>query len=85
MVRGMLISQEPGSSCGLAHFAALPARLSLSYQWAQARFFVYQPNRTASGSPLLSGINRNVSIALENSAFEHTHAESRMKVVGPAN
>lgn len=30
-------------------------------------------------------INRDVSIALENSAFEHTHVESRMKVVGPAN
>jgi hypothetical protein len=29
-------------------------------------------------------INRDVSIALENSAFEHTHVESRMKVVGPA-
>jgi hypothetical protein len=30
-------------------------------------------------------INRDVSIALENSAFQHTHVESRMKVVGPAN
>lgn len=30
-------------------------------------------------------INRDVSIALENRAFEHTHVESRMKVVGPAN
>jgi hypothetical protein len=30
-------------------------------------------------------INRDVSVALENSAFEHTHVESRMKVVGPAN
>jgi hypothetical protein len=30
-------------------------------------------------------INRDVSIGLENSAFEHTHVESRMKVVGPAN
>jgi hypothetical protein len=29
-------------------------------------------------------INRRVSIALENSRFEHTHVESRMKVVGPA-
>jgi hypothetical protein len=29
-------------------------------------------------------INRQVSIALENSRFEHTHVESRMKVVGPA-
>jgi hypothetical protein len=28
-------------------------------------------------------INRQVSIALENSRFEHTHVESRMKVVGP--
>jgi hypothetical protein len=28
-------------------------------------------------------INRQVSIALENSGFEHTHVESRMKVVGP--
>ncbi len=30
-------------------------------------------------------INRNVSIALENSAFEHTHVESKMKVVGPVD
>jgi hypothetical protein len=30
-------------------------------------------------------INRDVSIGLENSAFEHTHVESRMKVVGPAD
>jgi hypothetical protein len=29
-------------------------------------------------------INRNISIALENSNFEHTHVESKMKVVGPA-
>lgn len=29
-------------------------------------------------------INRQVSIALENSRFEHTHVESRMKVLGPA-
>jgi hypothetical protein len=28
-------------------------------------------------------INRQVSIALENSRFEHTHVESKMKVVGP--
>jgi hypothetical protein len=28
-------------------------------------------------------LNRQVSIALENSGFEHTHVESRMKVVGP--
>jgi hypothetical protein len=28
-------------------------------------------------------INREVSIALENSGFEHTHVESKMKVVGP--
>ncbi|HTW32051.1 MAG TPA: hypothetical protein VMD76_10245 [Candidatus Sulfotelmatobacter sp.] len=28
-------------------------------------------------------INRDVSVGLENSAFEHTHVESRMKVVGP--
>jgi len=28
-------------------------------------------------------INREISIALENSAFEHTHVESRMKVIGP--
>jgi hypothetical protein len=27
--------------------------------------------------------NREVSIALENSGFEHTHVESKMKVVGP--
>lgn len=29
-------------------------------------------------------INRQVTIALENSRFEHTRVESRMKVVGPA-
>lgn len=29
-------------------------------------------------------INRNISIALENSNFEHTHVESKMKVIGPA-
>lgn len=29
-------------------------------------------------------INRQVTISLENSGFEHTHVESRMKVVGPA-
>jgi hypothetical protein len=29
-------------------------------------------------------INRNISIALENSNFEHTHVESKMKMVGPA-
>jgi hypothetical protein len=28
-------------------------------------------------------INREVSVSLENTAFEHTHVESRMKVVGP--
>ncbi|HTS35498.1 MAG TPA: hypothetical protein VMH04_07505 [Candidatus Solibacter sp.] len=28
-------------------------------------------------------INRNISLSLENSAFERTHVESRMKVVGP--
>lgn len=28
-------------------------------------------------------INRNISIALENSNFEHTHVESKVKVVGP--
>ncbi len=28
-------------------------------------------------------INREVTIALENSGFEHTHVESKMKVVGP--
>jgi hypothetical protein len=30
-------------------------------------------------------INREVSVSLENSAFEHTHVESKMKVVGPAD
>ena len=29
-------------------------------------------------------INRDVSIALENTGFQHTHVESKMKVVGPA-
>jgi hypothetical protein len=29
-------------------------------------------------------INREVSIALENSGFQHTHVESKIKVVGPA-
>jgi hypothetical protein len=29
-------------------------------------------------------INRNISIALENSNFEHTHVQSKMKMVGPA-
>lgn len=29
-------------------------------------------------------INRNISLALENSAFERTHVESKVKVVGPA-
>jgi hypothetical protein len=29
-------------------------------------------------------INRNISIALENSNFEHTHVESKMKMVGSA-
>jgi len=28
-------------------------------------------------------INRQVSVALENSGFEHTHVESKMKVIGP--
>jgi hypothetical protein len=28
-------------------------------------------------------INRDVSVSLENSGFEHTHVESKMKVVGP--
>lgn len=30
-------------------------------------------------------LNRQVSIALENSKFEHTHVESKMKVMGPAD
>jgi hypothetical protein len=30
-------------------------------------------------------INRNISIALENTAFERTHVESKMKVVGPVD
>lgn len=29
-------------------------------------------------------INREVSVSMENSAFEHTHVKSTMKVVGPA-
>jgi hypothetical protein len=29
-------------------------------------------------------INREVSVSLENSGFQHTHVESKMKVVGPA-
>lgn len=29
-------------------------------------------------------INREISVALENSGFEHTHVQSRMKVIGPA-
>jgi hypothetical protein len=29
-------------------------------------------------------INREVSVSLENSAFEHTHVKSTMKVIGPA-
>jgi hypothetical protein len=28
-------------------------------------------------------INRDVSVSLENSGFQHTHVESKMKVVGP--
>jgi hypothetical protein len=28
-------------------------------------------------------INRQVSVSLENSGFQHTHVESKMKVVGP--
>lgn len=28
-------------------------------------------------------INREVSVSLENSAFEHTHVESKMKMLGP--
>jgi len=28
-------------------------------------------------------INRDVSVSLENSSFQHTHVESKMKVVGP--
>jgi len=27
--------------------------------------------------------NRDISVALENSGFEHTHVESKMKVIGP--
>ena len=30
-------------------------------------------------------INRNVSVSLENTDFQHTHVESRMKVVGPVD
>jgi len=30
-------------------------------------------------------INRDVTMSLENSDFEHTHVESRMKVIGPAD
>src|SRR5579864_2298175 len=30
-------------------------------------------------------INRDVSVSLENSAFEHTHVKSTMRVVGPAD
>ena len=30
-------------------------------------------------------INRNISIALENTGFQHTHVESKMKVVGPVD
>jgi len=30
-------------------------------------------------------INRDVSVSLENTDFQHTHVESRMKVVGPAD
>jgi len=30
-------------------------------------------------------INRQVSVSLENSAFEHTHVESKMKVIGEVN
>jgi hypothetical protein len=29
-------------------------------------------------------INRNISLALENSAFQRTHVESKVKVVGPS-
>jgi hypothetical protein len=29
-------------------------------------------------------INREVSVSLENSGFQHTHVESKLKVVGPA-
>jgi hypothetical protein len=29
-------------------------------------------------------INRDVSVSLENSGFQHTHVESKIKVVGPA-
>jgi hypothetical protein len=30
-------------------------------------------------------INRDVSVSLENSAFERTHVKSTMKVIGPAD
>jgi hypothetical protein len=30
-------------------------------------------------------INREVSVSLENSGFQHTHVESKMKVVGSAD
>ena len=30
-------------------------------------------------------INRDVSVSLENSGFQHTHVESKMKVVGPVD
>jgi hypothetical protein len=30
-------------------------------------------------------INRDISISLENTGFQHTHVESKMKVVGPAD
>ena len=30
-------------------------------------------------------INREVSVSLENAGFQHTHVESKMKVVGPAD
>jgi hypothetical protein len=28
-------------------------------------------------------INRDISVSLANTAFEHTHVETRMKIVGP--
>jgi hypothetical protein len=30
-------------------------------------------------------INRDVSVSLENTDFQHTHVESRMKVIGPVD
>jgi hypothetical protein len=30
-------------------------------------------------------INRDVSVSLENSGFQHTHVESKMKVIGPVD